>query len=208
MRTKSTANRDATLELIKEAAAEVFRRDGYAAARMGTIADEVGLHKTSLYHYIDSKESLLISLARDSVGTAIDDLEAISKSSVPPCERVQQAVGSHVLVATSRPGPLIAFVLYVQQITDEEVREELIGARRRYAALFTGVVEDALRFHGLGDTSATQASLALLGMCNWIPHWYSEEGDATADQIAASFGDLASRMVGCSTDGCPVETSS
>lgn len=48
---------------IEEAAARVFRREGYRGSTVAHIADEVGLHKTSLYHHIQSKQELLVALA-------------------------------------------------------------------------------------------------------------------------------------------------
>ena len=42
-----------------DVAARMFQERGYDATRLQDIADEVGLLKGSLYHYIDSKDDLL-----------------------------------------------------------------------------------------------------------------------------------------------------
>ena len=47
---------------VLEAAVRVFHKKGYASSSIQDIADEVGVLKGSLYHYIDSKEDLLISI--------------------------------------------------------------------------------------------------------------------------------------------------
>ena len=51
---------------VLEAAVRVFHKKGYASSSIQDIADEVGVLKGSLYHYIDSKEDLLARLFEDS----------------------------------------------------------------------------------------------------------------------------------------------
>ena len=46
-------------ERVLDAAATLFLDVGYDAASMQQLADRLGLHKSSLYHYVDSKEDLL-----------------------------------------------------------------------------------------------------------------------------------------------------
>ena len=47
---------------VREAAAQVFARKGYAAATVQDVADAVGILKGSLYYYIKTKEDLLYSI--------------------------------------------------------------------------------------------------------------------------------------------------
>src|SRR5262245_1297495 len=73
---------------IIDAAAEVFHRKGYSDASIQDIADEVGLLKGSLYHYIEAKEDLLFAvlsgvyeLARQNIDhvRAMDELRPIER---------------------------------------------------------------------------------------------------------------------------------
>ncbi|HEY8393966.1 MAG TPA: helix-turn-helix domain-containing protein, partial [Thermaerobacter sp.] len=52
---------------IVEAARKLFREKGYYATTMQDIADAVGLQKASLYHYIKSKEALLLRIAGETM---------------------------------------------------------------------------------------------------------------------------------------------
>src|SRR3954452_4352623 len=49
-------------EEVLDAAARVFARRGYADASVQDVADELGILKGSLYHYIRAKEDLLFWL--------------------------------------------------------------------------------------------------------------------------------------------------
>src|SRR3978361_1430139 len=53
---------------VLEAAIRVFHKKGYASASIQDVAEEVGVLKGSLYHYIDSKEDLLARIFEDPAG--------------------------------------------------------------------------------------------------------------------------------------------
>src|ERR1700735_1526684 len=50
---------EATRQSILEAAARIFRRDGYSAARLTDIAAEIGMKAGSLYYHFGSREALV-----------------------------------------------------------------------------------------------------------------------------------------------------
>lgn len=54
-----------TRNLVLEAAAVVFARDGYVEARMVDIASEAGLSTGGLYRYFDNKTEVLAALVAD-----------------------------------------------------------------------------------------------------------------------------------------------
>jgi TetR/AcrR family transcriptional regulator, cholesterol catabolism regulator len=57
---------EARWEEILEAAAKVFLKNGYEAASLQEIANEVGILKGSIYYYIKTKEDLLFEIVRRS----------------------------------------------------------------------------------------------------------------------------------------------
>src|ERR1700755_2876691 len=73
---------------VLEAAVRVFHKKGYASSSIQDIADEVGVLKGSLYHYIDSKEDLLARLFEDSAGQFLAMLDEASGLDAPPTGRL------------------------------------------------------------------------------------------------------------------------
>ena len=63
------------LERLLEAAAELFLVEGYDGASMQQLADSVGLHKSSLYHYVNGKEDLLGKLTDEAQTAAAENLK-------------------------------------------------------------------------------------------------------------------------------------
>src|ERR1700742_4859609 len=75
---------------VLEAAVRVFHKKGYASASIQDIADEVGVLKGSLYHYIDSKEDLLARLFEDSAEHFLAMLDEPGGPNAPPVERLSR----------------------------------------------------------------------------------------------------------------------
>src|SRR4051812_27611291 len=76
---------------VLDAAAKVFHTRGYADASVQDIADELGILKGSLYHYIDSKEDLLFRLldeTHDDVQKNLDEVAALPD--LTPLERLRE----------------------------------------------------------------------------------------------------------------------
>src|SRR5579864_6419477 len=64
-------------EEVYAAALRLFRQKGYHATSMQDIAAAVGLYKGSLYHYIGSKEDLLVEVFERAMGSLLSEVEGI-----------------------------------------------------------------------------------------------------------------------------------
>ena len=197
VRPKNSVRQPVSLRQIEDAAAKIFRREGYRSATMEQIAEEVGLHKTSLYHHIKSKEALLVSLAEVAVGDSIVRLRSlVADADLGACAKLGSAVEAHVLMTAERTGALTAFTLYAHQIGDVAVRDRYLEARKEYSSLMLTLVSSALAVHSRDDDPGLVV-FGILGMCNWMQHWYSPDGRSRAEDIASEFSGMALRMVGC-----------
>src|SRR5829696_10388529 len=75
---------------VLEAAARVFYERGYSDASVQDVADELGILKGSLYHYIDTKEDLLFRLLQETHDEIYKILEEVSAmEDLPPLERLE-----------------------------------------------------------------------------------------------------------------------
>ena len=72
-----------------EAAVRVFHKKGYASASIQDVADEVGVLKGSLYHYIDSKEDLLARIFEESARQSWRCWRRASALDAPPVDRLR-----------------------------------------------------------------------------------------------------------------------
>src|SRR4026207_1251516 len=74
-------------------AARVFYERGYSDASVQDVADELGILKGSLYHYIDTKEDLLFRLLEEvhvDVQRILEEVEALD--GLDPLARLHEYV--------------------------------------------------------------------------------------------------------------------
>jgi len=164
---------------------------------MQHIAEEVGLHKTSLYHHIDSKDSLLLAIAEFAMAEPLQELRNLaSDASIDPPHKLRRAVYELVMMVTERTDSVAVFTMYAQDIADPEYRKLFARQRHEYGEIFEELVGDCLRLGELDEDPRT-VSIAILGMCNWMLHWYEPGHRLTPVEMAEDFARIAMRMVGC-----------
>lgn len=75
---------EATRQRLVDAAEEIVRARGVAALRLDSVADAVGLHRSSVYRYFDSKEELVTSVVlRASLRVGRHVIDRLGESASP-----------------------------------------------------------------------------------------------------------------------------
>jgi TetR/AcrR family transcriptional regulator, cholesterol catabolism regulator len=188
---RSPANRQ---DEILAAAARIFQRKGYHGTSVRDIADAVGLLKGSLYHYISSKEELLVRLFEGLLEDTVAELEAIAGHDVGPADRLRDMVRAYARAIIANQG---AVGLYLRDWRSLPVRElaGVAARRRRMRALFSGVIAEGARAGDLVPGDPNVAALAILGMCNWMYEWYRPDGRLTREAVIDELAERAVRSV-------------
>src|SRR4051794_38523212 len=88
----ASRNRPRRDEEVLSAAARVFHAQGYAGTSVQDVADELGILKGSLYHYISSKEELLFRLLDGTHTDVSRILDEVAAADLPPLERLREYV--------------------------------------------------------------------------------------------------------------------
>src|SRR5436309_15735984 len=84
-------------EEVYAAALRLFTEKGYHATSMQDIAAAVGLYKGSLYHYIGSKEDLLVQVFERAMGSLLVSVEdMVADQSLSAADQLRRVVQAHV----------------------------------------------------------------------------------------------------------------
>jgi AcrR family transcriptional regulator len=182
-------------QAILDAAAEIFHRKGYHATSIQDIAQEVGMLKGSLYYYIDSKHELLLKIITDVHAQAFQQLEEFMDSDLPAAERLRQFIIRHaVYCATHMTG--MGVFLHEYKAVEGPARAEVMAMRDRYEMLLRGIIEDGKEDGTFrADVDARLAVKLVLGMVNWLYHWYSPDGPLAPEEIGEAMANMALRGI-------------
>jgi AcrR family transcriptional regulator len=172
-------------EEVVAAAAKVFYARGYADATVQGVADELGILKGSLYHYIDAKEDLLFRLF-EQVHVDVEGIidEVASAEGVDALERLSRYVRLQVV---HNLGDLERISIYYHELDrlGPERRASIVAWRRvheRFVASLIGEAQDA----GLADASvdARLLSNCVFAAIIWPYHWYRAGADGDVAAVA------------------------
>lgn len=174
---------------VVAAAGRLFADRGYHGTSMRDLGKELGLHGSSLYSHIDSKEDLLVAVVER--GAAMFQASADSASSVEdPTLRLHALIRGHIDVVLDHRDEARTF-LYEGRVLEGAPRTVVIGARDRYEGAFRDAIAAGVQLGAYrADTDVALTSIFVLSILNAIDLWYDEAGrvdrEALADELHAT----------------------
>lgn len=172
---------------ILSSALSAFRENGYHGTTLAEIARQLGLRKSTLYHYFPDKEAILYACHR----RALDELdrageEALRRHESAP-ERLAHIIREHVRVMTDTlQGSSLAFEIPALSL---EHQAEVVAARDRYENRLREVIREGVARGEFRPVDPKIAAFAILGAVNWIARWYDPAGSLAAPELGARFVD-------------------
>jgi AcrR family transcriptional regulator len=169
---------------VIEAAIRVFHKKGYASASIQDVADEVGVLKGSLYHYIESKEDLLARIFEDSAGHFETMLGEAAKLDAPPVERLHSFARACSLWYLRNIERVGIYVNEWEHLSGKR-RKEVVRIRVDYEQNLARLIGDVIDAgEAAADLDVNYATYFIFGALNGLPDWYRRRGPDSAEQIA------------------------
>jgi AcrR family transcriptional regulator len=182
---------------ILEAAAGVFHEKGYKATSIQDIADAVGILKGSLYYYITSKEDLLFEILQDVHQQGLQNLERIDKVAGTPLQKIRAFVTVHVTHNAENLVKMAVFFHDFRSLSPER-REIIVAERDLYDKHLRALISAAQKDGSVcPDLDPKLSSIEILGMMNWIYHWYRPGGGLSVSALAESMADFVVAGLAC-----------
>ena len=173
-------------ELI-DVAARVFYEHGYKSATMQNIADELGILKGGLYHYVGSKEDLLYYVIESPHREALDLVHDCQAMGGDVVGRLAALVRGQVLKLTKNYIHWNIFLNHYEPLNEQHKRH-LVEDRKTYQGYLRSLIEEGQANGSFrADLDPPLASLAILGMVNWASRWYRPDERRTPEDIADEF---------------------
>jgi AcrR family transcriptional regulator len=180
-------HQDRRMDILR-VAAELFAENGYQATSLDTIADRVGIHKATLYHYVPNKESILYQCLTTSFGDLDEVITKMRDKSVPVNDRLRLFARSLALAQSNVFGRCL--VLVGEFPLESESGEEIRRFKRKLDSAVRTLVQEGIASGAMRSVHAGMVSALLFGALNWVPHWYRDGGRLSVEAIADAFVDL------------------
>jgi AcrR family transcriptional regulator len=168
---KSKRSRDSILE----AAARLFRQQGYSATTLRQIADMAETRAGSIYYYFDSKEAILDEVLEQGLHRIFEAVKTALKKAgnVTHRRRIGLAIETH-LAALLEASDFTSANIRIYGQLPEHLKKRHRPLRRAYAKYWDRLFLDARRAGEIrADIEIVPLRIFVLGALNWTVEWFS-----------------------------------
>jgi AcrR family transcriptional regulator len=174
-------------EKILAVSAHLISNKGYEGVSLQEIADKVGLHKSSLFHYVDNKEELLVRIFEKVSNELFTNLKAINlDASLEPEEKLKRAIDNHLSLMVKYSDDANIFINQLRSLPKKK-QAIFVEERRRYEKDFEGILIEMKKKGYFGDLDIKIVRLGLFGMLNWVLRWFKRDGRLTMKKVSDIF---------------------
>lgn len=181
---------DHRLDTVVTHAAREFATRGFDATSVQDLLTATGLTAGGLYHYIGSKDELLVRICDQLMEPLLEEVRAIVASDWPPRLQLREIVRVWMDVMERKRYHVVVFG-QERHVLERDARWDAVRRQRKdFERLLAAVLERGERSGEFAFPDRDLALRALLGMVNHTAQWFRDDGRLTAEEIADGYVEL------------------
>jgi AcrR family transcriptional regulator len=173
-------------QALLTAAAQLFRRQGFAATSTRDIAAAVGMHSGSPFYHFKSKDALLYAVIEEGMTSALVRqtlaLQAAPGKQPSPQQQMRSLIRAHFETLLGPGNDFVPVMLYEHRSLGARQRASVAKLQSQYEAPWMPVLQ-ALHKQGSLGAQPKLARLLILGALNWAVQWFDRKKDASLDDL-------------------------
>jgi AcrR family transcriptional regulator len=172
-----------------EAISKLFARNGYHATSIRDIATQLGINKSTLYHYIGSKEEALFNTINSGMEYAVDTLGKIAAKDLPVEEKLVEILSFYIRSFCSDPERILLLANDFKHLG--KTHQVIVIEKQKQVLNFFKTTLNELASEGkLKDVHPTVAIFAFIGMAHHTVNWFKMDGKVGLDELAEDFVEI------------------
>ena len=174
-------------QALLQAAAHLFRQQGFAGTSTRDIAAAAGMQAGSPFYHFENKQALLAGVMLEGMQRAVEHqrqalAQADAAGQVDARQRLRVLVRAHFDVLLGPQSDFVPVMLYEWRSLSAEQRAEVNRLRSAYEAAWLPVLQ-ALHASGALRGDPGLARLLIFGALNWSAQWFDARGRATLNEL-------------------------
>ena len=178
---------------ILHAAAHCFNRSGFHGTSMDDIAQRLGVTKPALYRYVKNKHEVLSACFNLVMDMSFRQLEEGERSGRNGLDKLRVTIRGYLAEMIGDFGHPVV-ILEEGALLPDQLRS-IIRRRDQLERRYRALVEEGMRDGSIIPCSAKLAVFALFGAMNWVPKWYRQGGEWSAEFVADQLVQLITRAL-------------
>lgn len=200
--TTSTEGPRSKRKVILDAAVSNFGSVGYEHTKWATVAKEVGIGQTALYHYFESKAHCLLTIMSAELTRYHEAFVAATADAADGETALRAAISSAYRITDSEALQARILLHHIDMLASPRSSEREEEERIRAREMVCVVEKDWSDLLGRGMDSGefprrdeVELGRFVLGLINSVWNWYRPRGDRSLAEIAESVTDACVRLV-------------
>jgi TetR/AcrR family transcriptional regulator, cholesterol catabolism regulator len=188
---------------ILTAAIEAFGKDGYEHTKWATIADEVGIGQTALYHYFESKAHCLLTIMSLELNRSLERFREVTKDVKPADKALEAAIAAAYDVTPREVFQMRILQSHMDLLATKRPSEKEEVERQRARALvrdieqeWTALLDRGMKARDFPKRDPHTLATLVLAMVVSVWRWYRPGGPMTLDEVRTFITAACLRVVG------------
>lgn len=178
---------------IGKVAAALFNQKGYLETSMDDISIAGQLSKGGIYHYFSSKHEILYFISTNYMDLLLKDLEQELKKIDGSLSKIKFIIFRHIDTYTKYTSEAKT-TLHEAHLLPPQYFKIYSGKERKYYRIIADVLSEVIR-EPIPKSRLRVITFTLLGMCNWIYHWYKPKGHVSPSELSEVITNIFSKGV-------------
>lgn len=185
---RTTGNSQRYHEIVR-IAGDLFAEKGFDGTSLHDLASAVGVLKGSLYHWIDSKESLLYDVVKLAHRGLFENIEIADHFASDPLRQLAAFSYGHIVLnaVPERLNRGIVFLFDSRKLKASD-SERVLRDRDTYDQYIRSIVRRGISTGAFDKTLDTRlSSFAILGVMTSYLRWFKPDGPISPHELAREF---------------------
>jgi AcrR family transcriptional regulator len=183
------SNWEARRQTIVDISARVFAPGGYPGTGIAELCDAHDLGKGALYHYIGSKEELLVAITDLVMDEVLACVDRVTASQGAAAQRLRELGNEYLDILVRYPDHVWVLLHEFPALTGERATD-FHKRRHVFESAVEALIRDGIKAREFRKVEPRVAALAWLGMHNHAYLWLRPGGKWSARDVAGSFADI------------------
>ena len=175
---------------ILDEAAELFARDGYDGASLGSVADAVGVTKAAIYHYFPNKkviyEAIIVRTLKGLLQFVSHEVGRVHGAE----ESLTRFMTAHAEYFEGNYHGFVTMLVGYGGMEDITMIAEAKKLRDSYEALLRNIVVAGIADSQFRQVDVHVTSRAVLSLLNWMVRWFKPGHGRPAAEFALEYSSL------------------
>jgi AcrR family transcriptional regulator len=178
---------------IGKIAAALFNQKGYLETSMDDISVAAQLSKGGIYHYFSSKHEILYFISTNYMDLLLKDLEQELKQIDGSLLKIKFIISRHIDAYTKYTSEAKT-TLHEAHLLPPQYFKIYSGKERKYYRIVADVLSEGIG-KPIPKSQLRVITFTLLGMCNWIYHWYKPKGYVSPSELSETITNIFSKGI-------------